>query len=131
MTTDNTLTLNQEATMKALSLILQRAQETTEHNSLIAALKQDRMNCEGEAYSTGQLHARRILSDNPDYSLLCKMVDEAREFTDPDYDNSFPDEDLSISDHGFQMDLMNYPEALQGAMFAGFYAEARRIHGEV
>lgn len=132
MTTDNTSIINQEATMNALSKILLRAQEATEHDSLIEQLRQSLLCVEGEATSTGQIHARRILSANPDYTILCRMLDEAREMIDEEEDfYCFHDGDPTIADHDFQMDLVSYPSQLQPAMFAGFYAEARRIHSEV
>jgi hypothetical protein len=131
MTTDNDFQLNAEATLQAMAKIIQQAQGEAEHANLIEALKQDRLCVEGEAFSTGQIHARRMLSDNPDYPRLCRMMDEAREFTDPEYDGLLPDEDPAIADHDFQLDLLNYPEALQGAMFAGFYTEVQNIFNEV
>lgn len=131
MTNDNTFQLNPETTLQAMAKIIQQAQGEAEHSNLIAALKQDRLNCEGEAFSTGQIHARRMLAKNPDYSRLCRMLDEAREFADTEYDGLPHDEDPAIADHSFQMDLLNYPEALQGAMFAGFYTEVQNIFNEV
>lgn len=129
--TNDTFQLNQESTLQAMAKIIQQAKDAAEHNNLIAALKQDRINCEGEAFSTGQLHARRMLAAQPDYSLLCKMMDETQEFAaDPD-GSSFLGGDPAIADHGFQLDLLSYPEALRPAMFAGFYAEVQSIFNEV
>lgn len=131
MTTDSTSVINTEQTLAALGKLFQQAGETAEHNRLVESLKQSRMNVEAEAYSTGQIHARRILAGG-DYFTLCRMLDESREMIDEEEDLfSSYDGDPTIADHDFQMDLMTYPRELQPAVFAGFYGEAKRIYSEV
>lgn len=127
MTTDSTSVINTEQTLAALGKLFQQAGETAEHNRLIESLKQSRMNVEAEATTTGQMHLQRMLAEEPDYELLCKIIEQAASFFDDD-----ESVDLSqISDTEFSNDLDYYPPQLRYQVLSGFFSEALKIHREV
>lgn len=93
---------------------------------LIEQLRQSRLCIEGEAHSTGQMHAQRLLTQSPDYGLLMQMVDAVHS-----YESSNVVDLGSIIDDYFKSSLSEYPNYLTGHVFAGFFDEVARIHREV
>lgn len=94
--------------------------------NIITKLKESKMNVEAEAYTAGQMHLQRMMKEAPDYDLLCRIVEQAKEFLD--------EEDFSlteIADNELSNDFDNYPEALRGQFLDGFFSEAQKIHREV
>jgi hypothetical protein len=106
MTTDNTFQLNAEATLQAM--------------------KQDRICVEAEAYTAGEMNLQRMLAEEADYSLLCKIVEQAKCFNDEDKISL-----TEIADNEFSNDLDFYPAALRGSFLDGFFSEAVKVNKAV
>ncbi len=122
MTTDNTFQLNPEATLQAMAKIIQQAQGEAEHTNLIASLKQDRLCVEAEAYTAGEMNLKRMLAEVSDYTLLCKIVEQAKCFNDEDEISL-----TEIADNEFSQDLDYYPTALRYSFLDGFFSEAQKV----
>lgn len=101
--------------------------EFSKNDNLIESLRQSRMNCEAEAQTTGQMHLQRMLTEEPDYDLLCKIVEQAESF----FDDAESVNLTEISDTEFRNDLDYYTPPLRYQVLAGFFSEALKIHKEV
>lgn len=92
----------------------------------ITKLKDSKLNCEAEAYTAGEMHLQRMLAEEADYSLLCRIVEQGGDF--------FDEEDFSlteIADNDFSNDLDCYPSALRYSFLDGFFSEAQKVMKEV
>jgi hypothetical protein len=97
-----------------------------EPDGLIEQIKQSKLSAEAEAYTAGQMTLQRMMAEVPDYELLCRITEQAKEFYD--------EEDFSlteIADNEFSNDLDFYPVALRGTFLDGFFSEGQRVYSEV
>ncbi len=87
----------------------------------IEKLKTSKECLEAEAYTNGEFQAKKLLSDDPDYKLLCELHDMGESF----------DAGGDDIDANRVYDLDKYPAALRYHLLKGFFDTVTAITKEL